>query len=112
MIGDAPITMQDEKVSDGNLSQIIDKMSGVGNVTGAENSKVMKVLNAVIRLIQVVGTGISVIMVTMLGIKYILASSSEKADVKKMAMPIIVGCALLFAASNLVAIIAGLGDSL
>ncbi len=51
-------------------------------------------------------------MVTMLGIKYMLASSNEKADIKKQAIPIVIGCTLLFAAVNVVAIIAELGMSL
>lgn len=38
-----------------------------------------------------------------------LASSSEKADIKKQAMPIVIGCVILFAAVNLVAIVASIG---
>ncbi len=60
-------------------------------------------INSVIGLLQFAGTGISVIVVTILGIKYILASPADKADVKKSIMPIIIGCALLFAGVNIVA---------
>ena len=69
-------------------------------------------MNAVVGLIQIAGTGISVLIVTILGIKYMFASSSDKADIKKMAMPIIIGCVLLFGAVNLVAAVAGIGAAL
>lgn len=96
--------------SDPNLASVMSGMKGVESVTKT-NGKIAKVLNAIIRLIQVAGTGISLIMVTMLGVKYMLASAGEKADIKKSAMPIVVGCVLLFAASNLVGIIASIGTN-
>lgn len=95
-----------------DISSITNGMQNVGQVKSPEENKITKVLNAVIRLIQVAGTGISVLVVTILGAKYMLASASEKADIKKTAMPIIIGCVLLFAATNLVSIIAGIGNGL
>lgn len=66
-----------------------------------ESDKIKYVANTVIGLLQIAGTGIALIVVTMLGIKYILASPSEKADVKKQIAPILIGCILLFGAVNL-----------
>ncbi len=66
-----------------------------------ESDKIKDVANTVIGLLQIAGTGIALIVVTMLGIKYILASPSEKADVKKQIAPILIGCILLFGAVNL-----------
>lgn len=63
------------------------------------------VINIIIGILQLTGTGISVIMITMLGIKYLLASVEEKAEIKKSAMPILIGSILLFGAVNLIAII-------
>lgn len=71
-----------------------------------EGENVGKVLSNIIFLIQVAGTGISLIVVTILGIKYMIASVEEKAEIKKQAMPILIGCILLFGAVNLVAIVA------
>ena len=62
----------------------------------------------VLGLMQMVGTGIALIVITLLGIKYMLASPAEKADVKKQIFPIIIGCILLFGAVNLVALVAGI----
>ena len=60
---------------------------GSGGISGA--------LNDVIGLLQIAGTGIALIVVTMLGIKYMLASPSDKAEVKKQIMPILIGCFLI-----------------
>lgn len=69
-------------------------------------------INGVIGLLQFVGSGISIIVVTILGMKYILASPADKADVKKSIMPIIIGCVLLFGAVNLVSIIMSFSDGI
>ena len=51
------------------------------------------------------------IMVTLLGIKYIMAAPSDKADVKKQIAPLVIGAIILFASVNLVGIIADVADS-
>ena len=94
------------------IAGIKDGMKNVGTTSVDTSSGIGMVINTAIRLIQVAGSGIALIMVTMLGIKYMLASANEKADVKKQAVPIIIGCVLLFAAVNMVAIIADVGDGL
>lgn len=67
---------------------------GTGGISGA--------INDVIGLLQIAGTGIALIVVTMLGIKYMLASPSDKAEVKKQIMPILIGCFLIFGAVMIV----------
>lgn len=91
---------------------------GMENVNQVDNSAggtgIFNAINGVIGLIQYVGSGIALIVITILGIKYILASPSEKADVKKSVMPILIGCILLFGGVNIAAAIAtftaGLGN--
>lgn len=90
-------------------SDINTVISGMKNVTSIENagtSGIGGVFNAVIGVIQYAGSGIALIVVTICGIKYMLASSQEKADIKKQITPIVIGCFLLFAAVNIVGIIA------
>lgn len=95
-------------------SSTTEAITAMGNMKGADiedgTGKLGNVINAVIGLIQVAGTGISMIMVTMLGIKYILAAPSDKADVKKQIAPLVVGAIILFAAVNLVSIVATIAD--
>ena len=91
----------------GGINQIINGMSQASTINPADiNTGIGSTINNVIGLLQLAGTGIAVIVVTMLGIKYLLASPSEKADTKKAIMPILIGCILLFGAVNLVAVVA------
>lgn len=78
---------------------------GTGDTSGA-TGKLGPIINAAIALIQIAGTGLSLIMVTLLGVKYILSAPNDKADVKKQITPMVIGCAILFASVNLVQIIA------
>lgn len=94
-----------------DLGTLKSSMSGVSTLADASSSKVRYVINAVIKIIQIVGSGIALIVVSILGIKYMLASPGEKADYKKTITPIVIGCALLFAASNIAGIIADVGTS-
>lgn len=87
---------------DAGIGKLINSMNGTSTAAAADK-KVGGIINTIIGLLQVAGSGISLIVITILGIKYILASPGEKADVKKSAMPIAIGCVLLFGAVNLIA---------
>lgn len=87
-----------------DMSGLIADMSTANDMS--EQGRIGKVINNVIGLLQMAGSGIALIVITILGIKYILASPSEKADVKKSIMPVIIGCILLFGAVNLMAAVA------
>lgn len=93
--------------AESDMSEIVDLMQNTSRLSGdANKSGIVKSINDIIGLLQIVGTGISVIVTTMLGIKYMIASPSEKADVKKQIMPILTGCVLLFGAVNLMGLVA------
>lgn len=77
-----------------------------------ETNKITKGINIIFNLIRYAGTGISVIMLLVLAIKYMITSVEEKAEIKKQAIPIVVGSAFLFAGSNLIGIVGGLIDGL
>ncbi len=76
-----------------------DTTKGVTNTT-------QKVISTGINVIRVVGTGIAIIMLTYVAIKYMSAAPSEKAEFKKSATAMIVGAIVLFAATNILKIIA------
>lgn len=92
-------------------TEVIGAMDGLHNTTYT-NEKLKPIINTVIGFIQITGTGISVIMVTVLGIKYMLAAPSDKADVKKQIAPLLIGAVLLFASVNIIQIIADFSATL
>lgn len=59
----------------------------------------------IISIVATVGSIISVIVLVVLGIKYMMGSAEEKAEYKKTLLPYIIGAALVFAASTIASII-------
>ncbi len=55
----------------------------------------------IVGIIRAAGIIISVVMLMVLGIKYMMGSAEEKAEYKKSMMPYLVGAVLLFAASTI-----------
>lgn len=56
-------------------------------------------------ILQTVGVVISVVILIILGIKYMMGSASEKAEYKKTMIPYIVGAVLIFAATTIANVI-------
>lgn len=56
-------------------------------------------------IVQAIGYATSIIMLVIIGIKYIWTSPDGKADVKKQLFPYVIGCALLFGATFFVGVI-------
>ena len=77
-----------------------------GQVVG-ESNRFDNILNSVIQIIQTVGSILSVIVLIVVGIRYMLYSAAEKAEYKKTAIAYIIGCAMIFSISNLLSIIYG-----
>ena len=63
-------------------------------------------LGGVIGIVQLVGTAIAVIGVIYLGSRYMIASIEEKADIKKKAIPYIIGTVIFFGATGILRLIA------
>lgn len=63
------------------------------------------VVGTIVNTIRIVGTGISIIMITYVAIKYMSAAPNEKAEFKKSATAYIVGAVVLFASSNILGVI-------
>ena len=70
-----------------------------GNTSAQGTNEITNVGNSIVGILQVVGIVLSVIVLIVLGIKYMMGSAEEKAEYKKTMMPYIVGAALIFAAS-------------
>lgn len=74
--------------------QASDAAANVQNIAG-------KVLN----IVQIVGVAVAIIMLTILGIRYVSLSPNEKAEYKKGLTIYVIGAVLLFGASMLIGVI-------
>ena len=75
------------------------------NVPPEVQNKIEQVGNGVITLITTAGSIISVIILIVIGIKYMMGSVEEKAEYKKTLLPFVIGAIILFACSSLAGII-------
>ena len=55
----------------------------------------------IIGMVQAIGSIIAVLMLVVLGIKYMMGSAEEKAEYKKTMIPYLIGAVLIFAASQI-----------
>lgn len=81
-----PDTYKPENLQEGDVGTFAGK---IGGISGA---------------IRTVGVAISVIMLAVIGIKYMLASASEKANYKTSMIPYILGAVLIGAGSTIVSL--------
>ncbi len=69
-----------------------------GQPANVDNSiKIMG--NNTLGIIRTVGVVLSVLMLLVIGIKYMLGSTEEKADYKKSLLPYVIGAAIVFTGS-------------
>ena len=61
-------------------------------------------------VLQIVGNIVSVGAMMIIGIRYVISSAEEKAELKERLFPFFIGAVLLFGASNIVNIIFALFD--
>lgn len=91
-------------------SAIITSLSGDKTATITSTS-MTNLGSKIIGTIQVLGIIIAVVILLVLGIKYMVGSAEEKAEYKKTMMPYVVGALLIFAASTIVNILYNVIDN-
>ena len=79
----------------------IDTDITIGESDAASSSRVMT--NRIVGTLQVIGTVVSVVALIIIGIRYMLSSVEEKAQMKGVIGYYITGCVLVFATSNVIA---------
>ena len=73
--------------------------------TATGNDQVGEMGGKIVGIIQTVGTVIAVVMLLVIGIKYMIGSAEEKSKYKETLLPYVIGAILIFAASTLVGVI-------
>ena len=55
----------------------------------------------ILGVVQIIGSVVAVVILVVLGIKYMMGSAEEKAEYKKTMMPYIIGAIFIFGASSI-----------
>ena len=74
-----------------------------GSMSDAD--KVMDIGNRIIGIIRFVGSFASVIVLIVIGIKYMTGSLEERAEYKKTMLPYVIGAVLVFGITNILGIV-------
>lgn len=80
----------------------------VTDLTGTKSNdddEIEKIGNDIIQILLVIASIISVLVLIVLGIKYMFGSVEEKAEYKKTLMPYVIGATLIFASATIAGII-------
>ena len=77
------------------------------NIKGTQvsNSEAQNIGNKIITLVSTIGSISSVVVLVIIGLKYMLGSVEEKAEYKKSLMPYMIGSMIVFSGSSLAGII-------
>ena len=70
-----------------------------------------KTSNIIANVLRGIGTIVAVAVLIMLGIKYMIGSTSERAEYKKTMIPYLIGAVMLFGISQILAFIINIVDS-
>lgn len=79
---------------------------------GADVSKVTNLGATIVTIMQTVGIVVAVVILLVLGIKYMMGSAEEKAEYKKTMIPYIVGAVLIFASTTIVNVVYQIANGL
>ncbi len=90
--------------------QLLDGLNGQS--TNVNTANVQKLGNSIIAVVRVVGVIVAVVILLVLGIKYMMGSAEEKADYKKSMIPYIVGAILIFASTTIVGVVYDMANAL
>ena len=90
-------------------SQMLTRVQDMAGGNPEDKSGIVESTNsiagAIITIARVIATGVAVIMIIVLAMKYMMAAPGDRADIKKHAVVYIVGAVVMFACSGILAII-------
>ena len=95
-----------------SISSNVMAVKNPASITGATVSQFDTIGSKIIGMIQAVGSIAAVAVLVVLGIKYMMGSTEEKAEYKKTLLPYFIGAILIFAASQIAGIVFNFANSI
>ena len=92
--------IQQHKTNWGDMFSIGDKFIKKGNSSqkNVNEEQLRTDASSIFKILTVTGIALSVIIGGILGIKFMMASAEDKAQIKEMLIPYIVGCVIIYGA--------------
>lgn len=87
----------------------VDVIKGITpNDANIDAEGMQKIAGRVLGLLQVISAILAVILIAYLGLKMLIGSANEKADVQKQFIPLIIGTVIVFAATSIAKLLLGI----
>ena len=83
----------------------------MANGSGNQPKEVLNLGKTIVSIMQTVGIVVAVVVLLVLGIKYMMGSAEEKAEYKKTMIPYLVGAILIFASTTIVNVVYNVANS-
>ncbi len=99
-------------VSATNKLNSVDLANSLYAQNTSASGSVQNIGNQLIGIITTVGVVVAVVILLVLGIKYMMGSASEKAEYKKTMIPYLVGAILIFGASAITKVVVNLASNI
>ena len=88
-----------------DYSKIISEVDSSGNGESGDVSGIKQIAGRVVRAIRTIAAIAAVVIISILGIKYMIGSTEERADYKKSFIPLIIGIVVVLAAAQIATMI-------
>ena len=89
-----------------------EQVEGLFDVEAEGTDNIMNVGGNIVSIVTTIGIIVAVVVLLVLGIKYMMGSASEKAEYKKTMIPYIVGALLIFGASAIAKAVIAISENL
>ena len=83
---------------------ILDVFAGINSINS--------VINEVFSTVSVVANTCAIIAIVIMGLKYMLTSADERAQLKQRMVPLVIGLALIYASTQILGLIVSIADSI
>lgn len=91
-------------IAGSGIQEVID-IANKGEPGIPSATKFVDFINVIIGGIQLIGNMVSILVLIILGIKYMIGSAEQRSEYKSTMIPYLIGATLLFATTNLLSII-------
>lgn len=95
-----------------DAGNVLGQLTGEVKDNTINTGKIVNIGNSIIAVVRIVGVVVAVVILLVLGIKYMMGSAEEKADYKKSMIPYIVGAVLIFASTAIVGVVYDMANAL
>lgn len=103
---------RNKQVFNDDVLKDISKYDPSGQMDSTSASRIETATSKILTVISNVGIAVAVIMLAVLGIKYMLGSIEEKAEYKEGMIPYVIGAFILFGITSFVKILMAIGDKI